>query len=263
MIKENRTYMGDDGLLYCKECKEPLEAFFPVEIMGLKKHPRMCLCGRNELEEQKQRMKAEEMNDRRNRCFQSKTMHTWTFENDNGMNPKMELAKMYVKNWQEMKQTGSGLLLWGSVGTGKSYAAGCIANALMEQGVGVRMTNFATIINDLFKADDKNEYIRHLTNYGLLIIDDLGIERNTEYSLENVFNVIDARYVSGKPMIITTNMELNDLKGDKSLSRRRIYDRILERCIPICMDGANIRTVKQKEAMRNVKKYFGEEASNE
>lgn len=64
-------------------------------------------------------------------------------------------------------------------------------------------------------------------------------------------------------MIITTNMELNDLKGDKLLSRRRIYDRILERCIPVCVDGANVRTTKQQETMVNVKKYFGKGDLNE
>ena len=48
-----------------------------------------------------------------------------------------------------MKEGNHGLLLWGKVGTGKSYFAGCIANALMEQEIPVRMTNFALILNDL------------------------------------------------------------------------------------------------------------------
>lgn len=64
-------------------------------------------------------------------------------------------------------------------------------------------------------------------------------------------------------MIITTNMELDDLKEDKSLSRRRIYDRILERCVPICVNSENIRIVKQNETIGNVKKYFREEDANE
>ncbi len=62
-----------------------------------------------------------------------------------------------------MKDGNYGLILWGKVGTGKSYFAGCIANALMEQEVSVCMTNFATILNDLAaKFESRNEYISRL-----------------------------------------------------------------------------------------------------
>ena len=171
-----------------------------------------------------------------------------TFENDNGRNSKMQVAKKYVANWNEMKKNGLGLLLWGSVGSGKSYMAACVANELIKQGADVKMTNFATVLNDLFNCEDKNEYIRSLCRYSLLILDDLGIERNTEYSLENLFNVIDARYVSGKAMIITTNLNLEELKNQKQLSLKRIYDRVLERCIPVCVSENDFRKDNRVEA---------------
>ena len=61
-------------------------------------------------------------------------------------------------------------LLWGKVGTGKSYFAGCIANALMEQEVAVRMTNFSAILNDLTASfEGRNEYIERLCRFSLLI----------------------------------------------------------------------------------------------
>ena len=92
------------------------------------------------------------------------------------------------------------------------------------------------------------QYIRSLCRYSLLILDDLGIERNTEYSLENLFNVIDARYVSGKAMIITTNLNLEELKSQKQLSLKRIYDRVLERCIPVCVSENDFRKDNRVEA---------------
>lgn len=49
----------------------------------------------------------------------------------------------YVEQWQTMRTENIGLLFWGGVGTGKSFLAGCIANALMEQEVPVLITNFA------------------------------------------------------------------------------------------------------------------------
>ena len=81
--------------------------------------------------------------------FTDPAMREWTFANDNGKCPQMKHARFYVENWPTMQTENIGYLLWGSVGTGKSYFAGCIANALMEQEVAVRMTNFALILNDL------------------------------------------------------------------------------------------------------------------
>ena len=61
----------------------------------------------------------------------------------------IEDLKSYVEQWQTMRSENLGLLLWGGVGTGKSFLAGCIANALMEQEVPVRMTSFDRILNEL------------------------------------------------------------------------------------------------------------------
>lgn len=82
-------------------------------------------------------------------------------------------------------------ILWGEVGTGKSFFAGCIANALMEQGISVMMTNFSKILNELnSRYEGKNEFIGHLVSYPLLIIDDFGIERNSSFAMENLRSTI-------------------------------------------------------------------------
>lgn len=103
------------------------------------------------------------------------------------------------------------------------------------------MTNFNTILNDLFETEAKTEYIRALAGYELLIIDDLGAERSSEYALENVFSVIDRRYRSRRPMVVTTNLPLSKIKAETDVEKRRIYDRILEMCIPLKVDGASRR----------------------
>ncbi len=113
-----------------------------------------------------------------------------------GFFDKMEKAKRYVEHWDEMQKKAMGLLLWGNVGTGKTYMAGCIANALIDQGVKVLMTNFPRILNTLtgLYQGDRNEFIDSLNRYPLLIIDDLGMERDSEFAREQVFSVIDSRY---------------------------------------------------------------------
>ena len=77
----------------------------------------------------------------------------------------MHKAKSYVDNWEEMKRNHIGCLFWGPVGTGKSYIAGCIANELLKREVTVKMTNFNTIIDNIFPLADKTEYINALASY--------------------------------------------------------------------------------------------------
>ena len=91
-------------------------------------------------------------------------------------------------------------------------------------------------------SEDRAEFIASFDEYDLLIIDDLGVERSTEYALEQMFFVIDSRYRSRRPIIITTNLiKLSELKNSPDLAHTRIYDRILERCAPILFDGKNFR----------------------
>lgn len=183
--------------------------------------------------------------------LQDKAFYDYTFARDSGVNPEMALAHKYVENWNSMKDRSSGLLLWGDVGTGKTFFAGCIANALLDKGIPVLMTNFARILNTLagMHSEDRNLFIDSMNRYSLLIIDDLGMERNSEFALEQVFHVIDSRYRSRKPLIVTTNLTLTELNTPADMAHRRIYDRILERCVPIRMNNRNIR---QDNASKNL-----------
>ncbi len=147
-----------------------------------------------------------------------------------------------------------GYLLWGGVGTGKSYFAGCIANALMEQEVAVRMTNFALILNGLTASlEGRNDYIAKLCRAPLLILDDFGMERGTEYGLEQVYNAIDSRYRSRRPLIVTTNLALQDLQHPQDTTHARIYDRLLEMCAPIRFSGENFRGATAQDKLARLK----------
>lgn len=166
----------------------------------------------------------------------------------------MEKAHSYVDNWQEMKRENTGLLFWGDVGTGKSFTAACIANALMEQEVSVLMRNMGDFMSGDF--EEREELCRSIASYGLVILDDLGMERGTEYGLETAFRVIDARCESGKPTIITTNLSLQDLKTPKDLMHQRIYDRVLEMCTPICFSGESLREEIHKNKKSILQRIF-------
>ena len=192
-------------------------------------------------------------------CFEDHALYSWTFDKDNGKNSIMWMARDYVDKWSDALSGNTGLVLWGDVGTGKTFFAACIANALVEQNVSVKMTNFSTILNDLFAESDKNKYLDRLNKHSLLIIDDLGIERGTEYALEQVYNVIDTRYKSGKPLIVTTNLTLDELKFPTDIPHKRIYDRVLGMCVPVMFNGMNFRKEEAAAKMEAAKKLFGME----
>lgn len=153
-------------------------------------------------------------------------------------------CKRYVDNWDKMRDNNFGLLFYGPVGTGKTFYAGCIANALIEKLIPVVVTSFSAVISSLQAlsfGEDKNEvFKKKLQEPDLLIFDDCGIERGTEYVLEQMFLIVDARYRSNKPLIITTNLAPNELTT-KELEYARIYDRIIENCQPIQVLGESRR----------------------
>ena len=114
------------------------------------------------------------------------------------------------------------------------------------------MTNFSRILNEMTSYQaDKNQIIQNLVDYSLLIIDDLGIERNSEFALEQVYNVIDSRYCKMLPLIVTTNLGLNEMKStDLDTAHQRIYSRILEMCVPIYCGGEDKRKEEGTEKPR-------------
>ena len=205
-------------------------------------------------QQRKHRDKVEEL---KRRGFTDPAMREWTFANDNGRNPQTETARFYVESWETMQAENIGYLFWGGVGTGKSYLAACIANALMEKEVAVCMTNFATILNDLAASfDGRNEYISRLCSYPLLILDDFGMERGTEYGLEQVYSVIDSRYRSDKPLIATTNLTLEELQHPQDTPHARIYDRLTSMCAPVRFTGSNFRKETAQEKLERLKQLM-------
>ena len=261
---EAEDYTGEDGLLYCGKCHKPKEGYFPKETaawLGRDRHPAECDCQKAQRLEreaaEQQRKHRDKVEELKRLGFTDPAMREWTFANDNGRNPQMKTARFYVEHWEDMKAGNIGYLLWGSVGTGKSYLAGCIANALMEQEVPVCMTNFALILGDLAASfEGRNEYISRLCSYPLLILDDFGMERGTEYGLEQVYSVIDSRYRSGKPLIATTNLTLEELQHPEDTAHARIYDRLLEMCSPLCFTGENLRKAAAQGKMEQLKRLL-------
>ena len=227
-----------DGLLYCGKCHSKRQT--KIEVMG-KIILRVCKC-KCRLEKQAKenaefnaRKEQNKLDDRMRTAIRSKSYENWTFDIDDGKEPKMSKMRAYAESFEDALKNNLGLLLWGDVGTGKSFAAACIVNHLVKNGYRCYMTTFTALANTIqgLYGDEKNTFIQSLNNFHLLVIDDLGAERQSEYMQEMVFQVIDGRKRANKPLIVTTNLILQEIKEPKQMGVARIYSRLDEMTTPI------------------------------
>ena len=260
------THYEKDGHIYCKTCNERIDGK-PIPMLDKKLMiiRNACKCDRDRAEQEKLREKQIEQDRLRKNCFISKNQIAYTFENADEDTDKeiIKKTKNYVKHFEEMRKDNVGLLLYGNVGSGKTYIACSIANAIItEYSYNVKMRNFAQILNDLQKGGftlDRNEYIEQITNPALLILDDFGIERNTEYALEQIYNVINARYLKARPTIITTNLNFKDIEQEQEdIMLGRIYSRIIEMCLPLRVIGLDRRKIQSKEKLKKAQNLMDE-----
>ena len=180
------------------------------------------------------------------------------FEQDNGLVEPLRHARTFVQHSPDLQKKGLGMLFWGPPGTGKTFAAACIANHFLESpdpfAPSVVMTTFGVILRRLvaLNPQDREDFMTKLLTCKLLILDDFGMERQTDFAREQVFNIINGRYLSASPTVVTTNLSLRELKNPKTMSDHRIYDRLLERCLPVCFGGESLR---QEKAAANLAFY--------
>jgi len=259
---EQGDYKEKDGLIYCGKCKTPKQV--RIEINGVNMTPFcMCQCEKEKYEKEKAEDKAralrEQIERNRRAGFPEEQMQKWTFEKDDRANAKIsDICQRYVENFPKMKAKGKGLMFLGGFGTGKTFLAACIANALLDEGYSVLMTNFPRLVNTIHgMREGKQEYIDSLNKYSLLIIDDLGVERQSEYVAEIVQNIVDSRYRAGLPMVITTNLSPKDFSETQDIAKSRLYSRISEMCLPLIVKGVDRRKANAADSDRELAELLG------
>ena len=267
---QNGDYQDEKGIWHCGKCGKPKQKRIDTELFH-KTVWCLCDCEFSALEEKKRRQEHEEEIRRIQRLkdasmmdnkYQKASFSSYMVRNEN--RKAFQIAKAYVRDFRTMVNDGHpktgekniGLVFYGKVGTGKSYTAACIANALMDMKVSVIMTSFVKILQDIQGCEDEAEYIGILNGCSLLIVDDFGAERNTDYALEKVYNVIDGRARVDKPMILTTNLSFDEMMRNPDIRYRRIYDRIFETCIPVEISGNSFRIMRAAQRQKRLENYF-------
>lgn len=234
-----------DGVLYCGNCNKPKQMFNPIinKIVG-------CYCDCAKQKDLKEKLEYQNLSNNykyiRNRqeCFNNnEKLYTHTFENSDPVK-HLEFCRKWAKEFNIKKSNN--ILMFGDVGTGKTFLSECIANELLKQGFTAFKTNFETLQRKLW---DNKTYIDELMEYDLLIIDDLGIENDSKYMSSIVFDTIDARINVNKPMIITTNLEYGFMLSCKDIERHRIYDRLSKNWEKLEFRGNSFRLKSELEQL--------------
>lgn len=274
-VRNPGDYEDEEGLLVCGVCGEQRQKFidFAAPTEDDPNHTKklkvatMCRCEREVEERRKLEKQNEEDMERIRKLKKASLMDEKlsgaTFRNFkptkyNARN--LKLCQRYAEKFDLMLEKNQGLLFWGDVGTGKSFAAACIANYLLERKIPVIMTSFVKLLEVIQASREEEPAILNRLGYAKLVIfDDLGAERGTDYALEKVYNIIDSRYRKSLPMILTTNLTIEEMKRDVDIRYSRIYDRIFEICYPMQFTGPSWRKTEASRRFDEMKKLLEED----
>ena len=211
--------------------------------------PLACKCQREEREQLEAQIKQERIAFRNSEIIRNGYLDKYyaelTFDKDDSPTDKASQdLRRYVSKWEEMKQRNIGLLLMGGYGSGKTFYASCIANEVRKMGDYVLIGSLSKLIQLMNKdfSKDRDEWEEKIQSYPLMVLDDIGTERDTDYNLEQMESIVDLRYRAKLPLIVTTNLspdEIKNITGD--IRKERTWSRIRGMCAPFGLTGKDRR----------------------
>lgn len=184
------------------------------------------------------------------RRFQQRTFDAYQ-RNTPGQARAWEIAKSYADGFRERLKDGRGLFFAGGVGTGKTHLAAAIALSVMQSGTACIFRTGIDMFADIRKAYNgaatEAEYMGLYKTIDLLVIDDLGKEKMTEWAASTLYSIINARYEDLRPTVITTNFDPADLVktlGEEPTRAQAIISRLMETSEYVPMDWADHRRTR-------------------
>jgi len=141
----------------------------------------------------------------------------------------VEQVRLYIDEMADRLAEGRGLWLTGDVGTGKTTLAMLVSKTAIERGFSAAIYSLPRLLARIRRTYDDEvgelsylEFFRRLTSVDLLHIDDLGAEKRSDWVLEQLYAIVDERYVTNRAMVVTTNLDLPELEeqiGPRTVSR--------------------------------------------
>lgn len=156
-----------------------------------------------------------------------------------------EDALAYAKQMVTEESPAKGLFLTGPTGIGKTHLAVATLQACLEKG---RSGAFCTVpvlmerLRDCMATNErKSVYLDRLAQVDLLVLDDFGAEHDTDWVREQLLLIINTRYMEGRPMVITSNLMMEDFEASGDIAGQRICSRIAGSCEAFVLKGKDKR----------------------
>lgn len=170
-----------------------------------------------------------------------------TDKNGNSVYDKSKNIYEYMKAYSEnFTPSSKSLYIFGKTGLGKTHLTLAAVKKIVEKGYYVLYGSASAVLTSLeeekFKGVSGKYTLKKIEQADLVVIDDLGSEFSTSFTAAAVHNIVESRLLAGKPVIITTNLDIN---GINSLYGERICSRIIGEYEPIMFDGQDIRQLKK------------------
>ena len=260
---ETGDFVNDDGLICCGKCGKPKQfragkyrsgKISKVLMFGDDLIPCLCDCNKDDRAAQEAlRAKVRKLSkEDRKRCFIDSKYANCFFESTEDKNNAVKYCRNYAEHLFDIVPNSTGLLFCGPVGAGKTHLASCIANEALDKGYKVYFTSLSKICEAItLEYGTTSNVLDMLCRNQIVVIDDLGIERSDEKTLQRVYLTINELYEKGVVMLITTNLPLSEIQNPKSAELQRIYSRILGVCVPIEVLGTDDRKTGTERAKRD------------
>lgn len=265
MNKNTHEDYEKDGILYCGKCNTPKQVIIQVpkfDGTGGKEDrtvPCLCRCAKEQRDKvnryYEEQEKLRKLNDLLKQGFiETDLLRKIHFEDMDENSENEDKAKKYVDRFEDFKKDGIGFMLYGTVGNGKTFTAAAIANELIKNKIPVAFMSTASYMNLTF--EQREWILNNHRRFPLLVLDDFGVERTTDYGTEQIYNLVDSRYKSGLPMIVTTNKMPSELEKEENIAQKRINDRIAEMCLPVQFKQESRRKARKSAKMAAAKQFF-------
>jgi DNA replication protein DnaC len=169
--------------------------------------------------------------------------------------PQVQMVRHFVRDIDANLDAGRGLWFEGDVGTGKTTLAMLVSRAALDAGRSVAIYSLPRLLAEIratFEDDAEGSYVDFLDRLALvdlLHVDDVGAERSSEWVLEQLYAIVNARYEDERSMVITTNLARERL--EEQIGKRTV-SRLKEMCEPVPLYGEDARGLYGEDERRDV-----------
>ena len=239
-------YAGPDGLARCSKCHGRRE--LDVAVLGAVRRVR-CMCGCQSAEYDRAHARHPSAAARLSEPIPTGLLlpgaQECTFELAEKLigAEHVRKARRYADDFDSMKKTNTGLLLFGPPSCGKTLVACAVANRVRRYGNTALVTSMTRLVNELcdMRGANRNRLVDAACARDLLVIDDVGAERATSLAREQALLAIDTRVRRRMPLVVTTNLGLQQMREEPDVDKARVYARILEACRPLPLPKRDLR----------------------